>query len=170
MAPPYAWNGFFVHPLIGYQTAEFTGGGGRLLKNANGFTLGGEGGYNFQFGRVVLGPVADLSYSFMQGSANSWLANVSKVDVDWVGSARAQAGYTFDRFMIYGTGGVAFATPKSTACSPRTAGRSPAGPPAAACNTCGATAPSCTSSIVGSSCRTRTSPRFPCISGKSAWR
>ena len=90
MAPPYAWNGFFVHPLIGYQTAEFTGGGGRLLKNANGFTLGGEGGYNFQFGRFVLGPAADLSYSFMQGGANSWLANVSKVDIDWVGSARAQ--------------------------------------------------------------------------------
>ena len=109
MAPPYAWNGFFVHPLIGYQTAEFTGGGGRLLKNANGFTLGGEGGYNFQLGRFVLGPAADLSYSFMQASANSWLANVSKVDIDWVGSARAQAGYTFDRFMIYGTGGVAFA-------------------------------------------------------------
>ncbi len=112
MTPPYAWTGFFVHPLIGYQTAQFSGDGGRFLKNANGFTLGGEGGYNFQFGSFVVGPVADLSYSFMQASANSWLANVSKADIDWVGSARAQVGYTFDRFMIYGTGGVAFADAK----------------------------------------------------------
>ncbi len=44
----------------------------------------------------------------MHGSANSWLANVSKADIDWVGSARGLAGYTFDRLMIYGTGGVAF--------------------------------------------------------------
>jgi outer membrane immunogenic protein len=106
---PNSWSGFYVHPLIGYQTAQFTGGGGRLLTNANGFTLGGEGGYNFQFGQFVFGPVADVSYSFMQGHANTWLANVSKVDIGWFGSARALAGFTFDRFMIYGTGGFAFA-------------------------------------------------------------
>jgi outer membrane immunogenic protein len=109
MAPPYVWSGFFVHPLIGYQTAEFSGAGGRLVNNASGFTLGGEGGYNFQLGRFVLGPVADLSYAWMHGSGNSWLANISRADIDWVGSARAQAGYTFDRFMIYATGGAAFA-------------------------------------------------------------
>ena len=112
MAPPYAWSGFFVHPLIGYQTAQFSGAGGGLLKSAAGFTLGGEGGYNFQFGRFVIGPAADLSYAWMHGSGNSWLANISKADIDWVGSARAQAGYAFDRFMIYGSGGAAFAEVK----------------------------------------------------------
>ena len=103
------WSGFYAHPLIGYQTAQFTGSGGRLLNNANGFTFGGEAGYNFQAGQFVFGPVADLSYSLMQAHANSWLANVSRSDISWVGSARAQAGYAFGRFLIYGTGGVAFA-------------------------------------------------------------
>jgi outer membrane immunogenic protein len=109
LAAPYSWNGFYASPLINYQTAQWRGEGGRLLKNARGFTFGAEAGYNFRFGQFVVGPAADLSYSLMHGTANTWLANVSKADIDWVGSARAKAGIIFDRFMIYGTGGFAFA-------------------------------------------------------------
>lgn len=109
LAAPYPWSGFFVSPLINYQTAQFSGNGGRLLRNAQGFTFGAEAGYNFQYGNFVIGPAADLSYSLMHGSANTWLANVTKDDIGWVGSARGRIGYTFGRFMIYGTGGVAFA-------------------------------------------------------------
>jgi outer membrane immunogenic protein len=109
LVAPYAWSGFFITPLIGYQTAQFQGNGGRLLRNAQGFTFGAEAGYNFQFGNFVIGPAADLSYSLMQGSANTFLANVTKDDISWVGTARAKVGYTFDRFMIYATGGFAFA-------------------------------------------------------------
>ena len=106
---PYDWSGFFVNPLPNYQTAQFRGQGGRYLRNAQGVTLGAEAGYNFQAGNIVFGPAADLSYSFVRADANTRLANVSKVDVGWVGSARVRAGYAFDRFMLYGTGGVAFA-------------------------------------------------------------
>ena len=107
---PYNWSGIFINPLATYQTAEFRGAGGRYLKNAQGATFGLETGYNFQAGNFVFGPAADLSYSFMRADANTWLANVTKADIGWIGSARASAGYTFDRFMIYGTGGFAFAT------------------------------------------------------------
>lgn len=109
LTAPYDWSGFFVNPIPNYQTAQFRGQGGRYLKNAQGVTLGLEAGYNFHAGNFVFGPAADLSYSFVRADANSRFANVSKVDVGWVGSARARAGYAFDRFMIYGTGGVAFA-------------------------------------------------------------
>jgi outer membrane immunogenic protein len=106
---PYNWSGFFVNPLGTYQTAQFRGAGGRYLKNAQGVTFGAEAGYNFQAGNFVFGPAADLSYSLMQADANTWLAGVNKADIGWVGSARASAGYVFDRFMVYGTGGGAFA-------------------------------------------------------------
>lgn len=109
LTPPYPWSGFFFSPLLNYQTAQFSGSGGRLLNSAQGFTFGAEGGYNFQFGQFVIAPVADLSYSLMHGTAHTFLANVTKDDIDWVGSARGRVGYTFDRFMIYATGGVAFA-------------------------------------------------------------
>jgi outer membrane immunogenic protein len=106
------WRGFTVNPLINYQTAQFTGAGGRFLRSAQGFTFGGEAGYNFQADRFVFGPVVDLSYSLMRADASTWIANINKADISWVGSARARVGYTFDRLMIYATGGVAFAQTK----------------------------------------------------------
>ncbi|WP_294541381.1 outer membrane beta-barrel protein [uncultured Rhodoblastus sp.] len=109
LSAPYNWSGFFVKPLVAYQTAQFQGAGGRYLKNAQGVTFGAETGYNFQAGNLVFGPSVDLSYSLMQADANTPFANVTKADIGWVGSARASAGYAFDRFMIYGTGGFAFA-------------------------------------------------------------
>jgi outer membrane immunogenic protein len=109
LAPLSAWNGFYATPLIGYQTAQFRGDGGRYLRNAQGFTFGGEAGYNFQFQNFVVGPAADVSYSLMRADANTWLASITKANIGWVGSARVTAGYTFDRFMVYGTGGLAFA-------------------------------------------------------------
>lgn len=112
LVAPYSWSGFFASPLINYQTAQFKGAGGRSLRDARGLTFGGEAGYNFQIDHFVFGPAADLSYSLMQANENNRLANVTKADIGWVGSARARAGYTFDRVMIYGTGGVAFAQTK----------------------------------------------------------
>jgi outer membrane immunogenic protein len=108
LAAPFAWSGFFASPLINYQGANFHGLGGRLLKQAHGFTLGGEAGYNFQVGQFVLGPAADLSYSFMQAGSNGFGPLGTKADIGFVGSVRARAGYAIDRFLLYATGGVAF--------------------------------------------------------------
>jgi outer membrane immunogenic protein len=108
MAPPYLRSGFFASPQLGYQTAQFSGEGGRYFKNAQGFTLGGEAGYNFQVHEFVFGPAADLTYAFMHGDSNGGLLYRDRADIHWFGSARARAGYAFDRFMIYGTGGFAF--------------------------------------------------------------
>lgn len=106
-----SWTGFFVKPIIGYQSAEFSGNVGRLLGHAQGFTFGGEGGYNYQIGSFVVGPAVDASYSLVQGNANGlFFPYGGKADVGAFGSARARAGYVFgDRFVVYGTGGVAFA-------------------------------------------------------------
>ena len=108
MAAPYLWSGFFASPQIGWQTAQFSGAGGRFLKNAQGITLGGEAGYNFEVQRFVFGGAADLTYTFMQGVSNGGLLYRDEADIHWFGSARARAGYVFDRLMIYGTGGFAF--------------------------------------------------------------
>ncbi len=108
LAAPFAWSGFFVSPLINYQSADFHGLGGRMLKQAHGFTLGGEAGYNFQAGQFVLGPAADLSYSFVQAGGNGFGPLGTKADIGFIGSVRARAGYAIDRFLIYATGGLAF--------------------------------------------------------------
>ena len=56
LAAPYSWSGFFASPLINYQIAQFSGAGGRSLKDASGVTFGGEAGYNFQINHFVFGP------------------------------------------------------------------------------------------------------------------
>jgi outer membrane immunogenic protein len=109
LAAPYDWSGFTFKPLLNYQSVSFNSRGGRYLKDAEGVTLGAEAGYNFRFGNIVLGPAADLSYSFMDGKGTPGALPHTRSDIDVVGSVRARVGYSFDRILLYGTGGYAFA-------------------------------------------------------------
>jgi outer membrane immunogenic protein len=84
-----------------------------------GFIGGGQIGWNYQFtpgSGFVVGLEADFQGSdirdrltvvtntpgFVQGTFNV------KSDLNWLGTARGRIGYAFDRFLVYGTGGVAF--------------------------------------------------------------
>jgi outer membrane immunogenic protein len=109
LAAPYEWSGFTFKPLLNYTTTSFNSRGGRYLKDASGVTLGAEAGYNFQMGNFVLGPVADLSYSFMDGKGTPGALPRTRSEIDVFGSVRARVGYSFDRILLYGTGGFAFA-------------------------------------------------------------
>lgn len=109
---PHPWSGFFIDPSIKYQKAQFTKAGGKTLKDAQGFTLGGEAGYNFQYGNFVFGPAADVSYSFMDGKGKAFAPLGTKSEISLFGSVRGRAGYTFDRTFVYATGGYAFADVK----------------------------------------------------------
>ena len=82
----YNWSGFYVggHGGWGWGEGTFT----------DGFTIGGQVGVNWQYNNFVLGVEGDGSF------------------VDWgppsaVGTARLRGGVALDRFMFYGTGGVA---------------------------------------------------------------
>lgn len=109
LAAPHDWSGFTFKPLLNYQTMSFNGSGGHYLKDASGVTLGAEAGYNFQIGNIVLGPAADVSYSFMDGKGTPGALPNTRSDVDVIGSVRANVGYSFDRILVYGTGGFAYA-------------------------------------------------------------
>lgn len=97
---------------------------------SNNFTGGGQVSYNYQLtpgNGLVLGTEADAEYvglhrkrSLQNTSTNAApnLPNVSFTDVDrYVGESstdalftvRGRAGYAFDRFLVYGTGGLALA-------------------------------------------------------------
>jgi outer membrane immunogenic protein len=106
---PYDWTGFWGKPILTYQSVSFNGSGGRFLKGADGVTLGAEGGYNFQMGNIVFGPVGDLSYSFMDGKGTAGALPHTRSDINMVGSFRGRVGYAFDRILLYGTGGYTFA-------------------------------------------------------------
>ena len=74
-------------------------------------------GFNYQMGSLVLGVEGDLEATNARGGFKDAggrprpafdPGGIVRVKQDWQGSVRARIGYAFDRFMIYGTGGVAF--------------------------------------------------------------
>ena len=77
----------------------------------SGFLGGVHGGYNWQFGQVVLGVDADAEGSLMSGhSAEAIPGGVGTFhdSVDFDSSIRGKLGWSFGRVMPYATGGIAF--------------------------------------------------------------
>jgi outer membrane protein OmpA-like peptidoglycan-associated protein len=79
-------------------------------------TGGGQAGYDLQFNNLVLGIEGDIRGGGPSGTATlgtaapGFLAGDNfRASSDWNASARGRLGFAWDRFLIYGTGGVAFA-------------------------------------------------------------
>jgi outer membrane immunogenic protein len=76
-----------------------------------GATLGG----NYQFGQFVLGVEGDYDWQNIRGASNNAAICIScDTASSWVATVRGRAGYAWDRIMIYGTGGGAFASVKGS--------------------------------------------------------
>lgn len=94
----------------------------------DGFTGGGQIGYNYQFGAgsgIVVGIEADAAYTDVNRletfsnttnlspgvtpSASQFTrVNQYRGGLDFLGTVRGRLGYAFDRFLVYGTGGFAY--------------------------------------------------------------
>lgn len=95
---PAAWQGFYAGVHLG------GGFGSTGAVDTSGFVGGLQGGYNFQFDRVVVGAEADLTLSDVGNSGFT-----EKARHDWLATLRGRAGYTFGNILAYGTLGFAFA-------------------------------------------------------------
>jgi len=95
--------------------------------NLNGaaFTIGGQFGYNYQVGRYVFGLETDFDYNGTDNSsyvnrplASPLVGNIVHAvnqQVDCFGTLRARFGFTpAGRFLIYGTGGLAYGNVSSS--------------------------------------------------------
>ena len=110
----FNWTGPYLGAQIGYSWGDTSGRypPGRAGIDTNGIAGGLYGGYNYQVGpNFVVGGEADVSWADLNGSRT--VGNFRyKTRTDWNGSIRARAGAAFDRILIYGTGGIAFASTK----------------------------------------------------------
>ena len=99
--PAFTWTGGYLGGLIGYGWGQPKSGGKSW--DADGWVGGVYGGYNFQpSSNFVLGLETDLTGTGMSGKSAG--VNMSNY---WNGTIRARAGIAFDRFLVYGTGGLA---------------------------------------------------------------
>lgn len=83
--------------------------------NDRGFSIGGHTGYNIQCGRVLFGVETDFNYFGADTSSNLALLGFptqlfTGSSMDWYGTLRGRLGLVSnDTFLIYATGGLAYA-------------------------------------------------------------
>ena len=118
-AAPVQWSGFYAglnggygwgrtswsDPVFGFSSDFDTSGG----------LFGGQLGYSWQTGPIVLGVETDLDWAHISGSL-AGLGGVCGADgggqcttkQDWLGTTRGRIGYAFGNWLPYVTGGVAY--------------------------------------------------------------
>jgi outer membrane immunogenic protein len=111
VSPTFSWTGGYVGIQVGsgWANVDRTTGTFGNSYGADGFLGGVHTGYNHQFGSLVLGIEGDIELSGLGGNDGGAGGTMDSVDMDWMGSIRARAGFALGRALIYGTAGVAFA-------------------------------------------------------------
>jgi outer membrane immunogenic protein len=129
--PQSEWTGFYFGASVGYGwnhaavTDSFSAPGigslgpdTHLGENLDGAVWGGQIGYNWQFGSIVVGLEADFNGSRqlfdkpdvcdVAGTVVPGCIVYPKDVIRWFGTARGRAGFTVDRLLVYVTGGAAW--------------------------------------------------------------
>jgi outer membrane immunogenic protein len=99
------WSGAYVGIHGGYAWGDQDLGAAELTDELEGFVIGGQVGYNWQWDSIVFGIEADGSYSDQEDE----IGGLVSTEVEYLASVRGRVGWAFDRFLVYGTGGAAFA-------------------------------------------------------------
>jgi len=121
IVPVFSWTGFYVGVSGGYAWGDYSYDFDPpdVGSDLEGWVAGGQAGYNWQSGMFVFGGVADIAWSDIEGdSACPNPAFTCDASVEWFGTARANLGLAFDRFMVYGTGGFAYGEMERESVSP----------------------------------------------------
>jgi outer membrane immunogenic protein len=138
--PPFSWTGCYIGGNIGGKRGELDGDATLLAvpplfpltttlvfnngDDETGLIGGGQVGCQWQTGAFVFGiegdfDATDLERTFVVPAglaiAPFVAGDVFTLSNDWQASLRGRLGWAFDRFMIYATGGVAWANFEATA-------------------------------------------------------
>jgi outer membrane immunogenic protein len=117
--PVFSWTGAYVGGQVGYAwgtttTNSFVTGTNVSLggpsHDDSGVVGGGHVGYNYQINQFILGVEGDVNGADYTGDGLDGLGVSLSHRTAVDGSMRGRAGIVFDRLLVYGTGGVAFAS------------------------------------------------------------
>ncbi len=118
--PVFSWTGIYfgINGGYGFGQSNWTAPGTPSTGNfdASGFLVGGTLGANYQMGAFVLGVEGDVDWSNIDGTVTCGFGYTCETQSDWLGTARARAGYAWNRILFYGTGGAAFGNIQAGCC------------------------------------------------------
>ena len=115
----YNWTGFYAGINAGYGFGDSTWSAVPAATNKpKGFLVGGTLGYNYQVGSIVLGIEGDIDWSDVKDSVTCAPGVTCETSNGWLATIRGRAGYAFDRWMPYVTGGGAYGNVKATRSPP----------------------------------------------------
>jgi outer membrane immunogenic protein len=102
---PAGWTGFYLGVNAGYSWGETN-----KVQNKQGFTGGGQIGYDLQLGHFVAGVEADLDWRKATNDVTGVAPNGIDIAIfhseqNWWGTVRPRFGVTLYNLMMYGTGG-----------------------------------------------------------------
>ncbi len=116
--PAYNWSGFYigVNAGGGWLRDQFSdvppanNFGATPATRKSGFVGGGQAGVNWQVSQFVLGIEGDIDSASINASVACAGAPpaICSSKQDYLASIRGRAGFAFNNFLVYGTGGVAF--------------------------------------------------------------
>ncbi|MFD2184275.1 outer membrane beta-barrel protein [Rhodoplanes azumiensis] len=131
VAAPVVWRGLYVGLNAGtiYGKNDYTESAFGTLYGSNlkfgGALLGGQAGYNFEYGKFVLGLEGDIAWSNTKGHGSNPIALVltsggfqatatgtaltDETTMDWFATITGRLGYAWDRTLLFVKGGLAAA-------------------------------------------------------------
>lgn len=122
MVVPFSWSGFYIGGQIGGGWNRLSGmdptmpADGWTAISGSGVLAGGQLGFNYQIGSVVLGAEGSYAWSGMKVSDGGPFAGGAGLTVtdknDYVATAAGRVGYAFDRVLVFGKGGAAWTRDK----------------------------------------------------------
>ena len=106
----YNWTGFYLGINGGGAWGDSDWNGYAVSNSPSGGMIGGTAGYNWQGAGSpwVFGLEGDIDWTNIRDNATACGALNCQTKNNWLGTIRGRVGYTFDRFMPYFTGGLAF--------------------------------------------------------------
>jgi outer membrane immunogenic protein len=106
-APVMTWTGFYAGLNAGYGWANVSVSGSGSSSDLDGFVGGGQIGYNWQTGPLVIGLEGDFQGS-AQSTSDSALGITVDQDLRWLATLRGRLGYASGPWLFYVTGGAAW--------------------------------------------------------------
>ena len=137
VAPPlvqsygFDWSGPYVGLNVGYSSGKEDFGyavpsdslGGTDSQHSRGVVGGAQIGYDYAVGHgFVIGAEADFDGTSISNGApldQPLLATRISNSINYFGTVQGRLGYAFDRVMLYGTGGFAYADVETSVSAPQ---------------------------------------------------